>query len=133
MMFVPGIVIFERTSRWEAGIKRHFHSRDVWIRPCRKTADVTTAWQQAPGSLTVIDLSADPETGLRLTRAAATQTPPAPVLALITTQQADLEWPLRELGAISVVQSNITARRLAALCEQYRSRSVQDGATMKVG
>ncbi len=54
-MFAPGIVIYEKTSRWEASLKRYFAERAVQVRPCRLPAQVLTTLAEMPGSVTVIE------------------------------------------------------------------------------
>lgn len=117
-MFLPGIIIFEKGTRWEAGLKRYFLGQDLVIRPCRLVADVAAAWQQAPGSVTLIDLSTDTDIGLRVIRQATSQCPAGPVIAIVTPQQFDLEWPLRELGATCLWSSEAPPRTLAERCHQ---------------
>jgi DNA-binding NtrC family response regulator len=115
-MFAPGIVIFEKTSRWEALLKRYFQDRGVQVRPCRLPAQVPSTLQQMPGSVTVIDLAAGSAQGLRLVAQAQQQIPPGKVIVIASESMSDLEWPAREFGAIAFLSDSVSEEQLGSLC-----------------
>jgi DNA-binding NtrC family response regulator len=115
-MFAPGIVIYEKTSRWEALLKRHFQPLGVQVRPCRLPAQVLAALQAMPGSVTLIDLSAGTAQGLRLIAQAKLQVPAAEVIVVAPQSLADLEWPAREFGALAFLPESVTEADLGLLC-----------------
>lgn len=117
-MFAPGIVIYEKTSRWEALLKRYFHQQDVQVRPCRLPAQVLTTLAAIPGSVTVVDLSAAPAQGLRLITQVKQQVPAGEVIVIAPESLADLEWPAREFGALVFLPESVSESELGALCSK---------------
>lgn len=115
-MFAPGIVIYEKTSRWEALLKRYFQQQDVQVRPCRLPAQVLTTLAAIPGSVTVVDLSAGAAQGLRLITQARQQVPAGEVIVIAPESLADLEWPAREFGAMAFLPESVSEDELGALC-----------------
>lgn len=115
-MFAPGIVIYEKTSRWEASLKRYFAERELQVRPCRLPAQVLTTLAEMPGSVTVIDLAAGTAAALRLIADARRVVPAGSVIAVAPESLADLEWPAREFGAVAFLSSSVSEPELGELC-----------------
>jgi hypothetical protein len=109
----PGIIVFEKRPCREPELKRQFAGRNLNVRPCRSAADVRLLMDRMPGSVLVLDLAAGPDECLRLVGHAA-QVRQAVVVG--PPEFAELEWPLRELGAAAYVLPTIPGRRLAELC-----------------
>ena len=117
-MFAPGVVIFEKTSRWEALLKRYFQGQGIQTRPCRLPADVLTALTAMPGSVAIVDLSAGSAAGLRLIAQIKLNWPDGTVLVIAPAALADLEWPAREFGAIAFLPDTISESDLGVLCSR---------------
>jgi DNA-binding NtrC family response regulator len=115
-MFAPGVVIYEKTSRWEAVLKRYFATHDLQVRPCRLPAQVLTTLAEMPGSVTVIDLAAGTAAGLRLIIQVRQQVPAGAVIVVAPESLADLEWPAREFGALAFLSESVTEGELGRLC-----------------
>ena len=115
-MFSPGVVIYEKTSRWEAVLKRYFANHDIQIRPCRLPAQVLTTLAEMPGSVTLIDLAAGSAAGLRLIIQVRQQVPAGAVIVVAPESLADLEWPAREFGALAFLSESVTDGELGRLC-----------------
>ncbi len=81
-MFAPGIVIYEKSTHWEALLKRYFQSQEVQVRPCRLPAQVLATLEAMPGSVTVIDLAAGTAQGLRLIAQAKSVVPAGAVIVV---------------------------------------------------
>lgn len=123
-MFAPGIVIYEKTSRWEAQLKRYFQGRDVQVRPCRLPSQVLSTLAAIPGSVTVIDLSAGAAQGLRLITQAKQQHPAGQVIVIAAESLSDLEWPAREFGALAFLAESVSEETLGVLCDRQLKFSV---------
>ena len=117
-MFAPGVVIFEKTSRWEALLKRYFQGQGIQTRPCRLPADVLTALTAMPGSVAIVDLSAGSAAGLRLIAQIKLNWPDGTVIVIAPAALADLEWPAREFGAIAFLPDTISESDLGVLCSR---------------
>lgn len=115
-MFAPGVVIYEKSTHWEALLKRYFLGSDIQIRPCRLPAQVLTTLATMPGSVTVIDLAAGAAQGLRLISQAKQLIPPGAVIVIAPESLADLEWPSYEFGALAFVPDSISREALGILC-----------------
>ena len=115
-MFAPGVVIYEKTSRWEALLKRYFGGREIQVRPCRLPAQVLSTLAAMPGSVTVIDLAAGAGAGLRLIAQVRQLVPAGQVIVVAPESLADLEWPAREFGALAFLPDSVSEAELAGLC-----------------
>jgi ActR/RegA family two-component response regulator len=122
-MFAPGVVIYEKSSRWEAMLKRYFQPREVQVRPCRLPAQVLATLAVMPGSVTVIDLAAGAAQGLRLIAQAKQQIPEGEVIVVAPDKLADLEWPAREFGALAFLPETTSESELGALCSRQLRES----------
>lgn len=122
-MFAPGIVIYEKSSRWEALLKRYFQQEDVQVRPCRLPAQVLATLTAIPGSVTIVDLSAGAAQGLRLITQAKQQVPAGEVIVIAPESMVDLEWPAREFGALAFLPESVSEDELGALCSKQLSAS----------
>ena len=121
-MFIPGLVVFEKSTHWEAILRRHFAADERPIRACRTPEDVNIAWRSLPGNLTLIDFDVGGERALNVITQARLETPPTTVMALIANHELELEWPARELGACAVLPKSIAPQTVCDLCEKYFRR-----------
>jgi DNA-binding NtrC family response regulator len=115
-MFAPGIVIYEKSTRWEALLKRYFQTRDIQVRPCRLPAQVLSTLAAMPGSVTVVDLAAGTAQGLRLIAQSKLIVPAGAVIVVAPESLADLEWPAYEFGALAFLPESISGDALGAMC-----------------
>lgn len=116
-MFAPGIVIYEKTRRWEAILKRFFLGTQIQVRSCRLPSEMLQLLAAMPGSVAVIDLKAGSEQGLRLLTQIGWRQPRSQVLVIAPASLADLEWPAREFGAAAFLPDTIAGSDLGRLCE----------------
>lgn len=127
-MFAPGIVIYEKSTHWEALLKRYFHSQDVQVRPCRLPAQVLSTLAAMPGSVTVIDLTAGTAAGLRLIVQAKQMVLAGEVIVIAPEVLLDLEWPAYEFGALVFLAESVSGDELGAICaRQLALHSAQTG------
>lgn len=116
--FVPAVIVFEKSPRWEAELKRRLADDTLRVRPCRSSADALELCRQAPGSAIVLDLAAGAADVLQLLEALLRQRLPARPIVVSPAETAELEWPARELGAIAYVTDRIGGDALAEICRQ---------------
>lgn len=114
--FAPGILVFEKRPRWESELKRQLAGRRLNVRPCRSGADVRNLIDKMPGSVLVLDLAAGPEECLRLVGHASQMRQGGQAIVIGSADFAELEWPLRELGAATFLLPTTPGRQLAAYC-----------------
>jgi DNA-binding NarL/FixJ family response regulator len=108
----------EKAPRWESELKRRLAGREMLVRPCRSPSDVIALCRQSPGSAVVIDFTGGADDGLRLLEALDRQARNISAIVIAARDQADLEWPARELGAAAFVNETIGGAALAALCRR---------------
>src|SRR6516162_5682231 len=116
--FAPAVVLFEKSPRWEAELKRRLAGETLRIRPCRSSADALVLCRQAPGSAVVVDLAAGPAEALQLLEALLNLRLPVRPIVIGSAETAELEWLARELGATAFVSDRIGGDALAAICRQ---------------
>src|SRR5262245_17467850 len=116
--FSPAIVVFERSRRREIQLKRRLAGDRVLVRPCRSAGDLLDLCRARPGSVAVIarDVGAGP--ALRCREDGLTQRLVLASLVIASAEFADLEWPLRELGATAVLPETVRAEKLVRLCRR---------------
>ena len=121
--FVPAVIVFEKSPRWEAELKRRLAGGALRVRPCRSSADALELCRQAPGSAIVLDLAAGTADVLQLLEVLLRQRLPVWPIVVGPEETAELEWPARELGAIAFVSDRIGGDSLAETCRQALNNS----------
>jgi ActR/RegA family two-component response regulator len=124
-MFAPGVVIYEKSRRWESILKRYFLGTQTQVRPCRLPAQMLQILGVMPGSVAVIDLGAGAEQGLRLIWQIGWRQPQSRVLVLAPATLVDLEWPAREFGAAAFLPYTTSYADLGQLCCQQLGNVVR--------
>jgi len=112
----PAVIVFEKSPRWEAELKRRLRSRQLLVRPCRSGADVVSLSRQAPGSVVVVDLASVAADGWRLFAALAERPISVMPVAVASRDLEDLEWAAREMGAVAFITELQGGAALADLC-----------------
>jgi ActR/RegA family two-component response regulator len=118
MQFAAGILVFEAEPRWAPLLKRQLAQAGLLVRPCRAADDVLSIARRMPGATVVVDLAAGPARALHLLAQLLLWHPGAHAVAVVSHETRGLEWTLRELGAISVIDQLEAASRLHAACRQ---------------
>lgn len=117
------IVVFERRRNRLPELQRHFDSPDVRLRGCVSPADVLQSVEEG-ARLVVLVLEEAEAACLELLRRLAELPAPVRVVVVSSRENADLEWPLRELGAAAFLPEDITGDELADVCRRLmRGRS----------
>jgi DNA-binding NtrC family response regulator len=114
----PALFVLENAPRWESELKRRFAGGQWLVRPIRSTSDAVQFSRQSPGSVVVIDFSAGAAEGLRLLESLGRQSPGSLPVVIASREQAELEWPARELGAVDFVSDTIGGDALAVFCQR---------------
>lgn len=116
------VIVYERRPRWAPELQRQFAREDVQVRSCRSTADLTAAAESIAGGLIVLDLDASPGDCLQFLGRHTGRSSGEAVIAVGSKHTAELEWPLRELGAVEVLFDSATGENLARVCRrQWRA------------
>ena len=118
-MSAPEVLVHERRPRWRPELERQFRGEPARVRSCSSLGDLAKAVDAAdPPPLVVLDLDAAPAESLQLL-GRWTGRPGRPAVVAITgPRTADLEWPARELGALTVLPESISCDDLANVCRR---------------
>jgi hypothetical protein len=111
------VLVFEKRPRWEAELKRCLAGDALLVRPCRSVADLLALARAMPGSVAVIDFDGSEAVLRCLNESQAFRTGMQPVV-ILSQEWSELEWPLRELGAVVVFPETIQGAALAAVCRR---------------
>lgn len=115
-MFAPALLVFEKRPRWSTELKRHLAGRRLFIRSHTTAGEIPAALARFPSSLVVLDLASDPAACLGVLRTVYEANLSAKFIAITPPALADLEWPLREAGVMSLVPDTIRGEGLASVC-----------------
>lgn len=120
--FAPAVFVLETHPCWEAELKRGLAGERTLVRPCRSVADLLALCRSMPGSVAVIDLEVGDEAALRCLALVSGQRLIVSPVIIASARALDLEWPLREFGAIAVLPESIRGEQLARLCRRLLPR-----------
>lgn len=121
----PGVIVYEKRPRWEADLKRHLAANRLVVRPCRSGADLLELCRAMSGSVAVIELAVGAESVLHCLEQVLLRRLGALPLVIAPSSAHDLEWPLRELGALAVLPDTSRGESVARVC-----RTMLQGATV---
>ena len=113
------IVVFESRSRWEPELQRQFLEDPVRVRGCRKWSELSSQ----PADTIVIELPSDATGCLQWLGTFMARPRMTPIIVICSTQPADLEWPLREVGVREVIVGELDGEQLARSCRRLWSSS----------
>jgi DNA-binding response OmpR family regulator len=112
------VIVFEKSPRFEAELKRRMSSPQLFVRPCRSGADVVSLSRRAPGSVVVIDLASVAADGWRLLDELAERPFQVSPVAVASRDMEGLEWAAREMGAVAFVTELQGGAALADVCQR---------------
>jgi DNA-binding NtrC family response regulator len=121
MTVKPCIVVFEKEPRWDPELKRQFLGEDVLVRACRSVSDIESKSENAEQTVIVLDLKAEPENCLQFLGQSMGGSPGPPVIVIGSSRVLELEWPVRELGAVEFLADSVSGEDLAKLCKRQWS------------
>ncbi|MEK6259363.1 MAG: hypothetical protein AABP62_12170 [Planctomycetota bacterium] len=110
------IAVFEKRPFWGPELQRQLVARNVLIRECRALGDLIPATNDFAAALILLDIDSAPVDCLAWLSLQFREPLRRPVIACASTDLADLEWTVREAGAIGFVGDDASGRELARLC-----------------
>jgi hypothetical protein len=114
---IGSVAVFEERPWWAPELQRQFRDEPIAVRGCRSAADALRA------DVAVLQLSAAPADVLhslgRLTAAGIDRG----LVVMATSDLADLEWGVRELGVDAFVTEQIAGEDLARLCRRQLEKA----------
>lgn len=120
---VRTIVVFESRPRWEPELQRQFRNESVRVRGCRMLSELSTFAFPPVAEVLVIDLPEDMTECLQwLTKLVAPPRAPS-VIVLCSSETADLEWTLRDVGVREVLVGELSGEQLARTCRRFISNT----------
>ena len=115
------IVVFEKEPRWAPELKRQFLGDDVVVRACRSVSDIKSKSENAEETVIVLDLQAEPANCLQFLGQSMGDSAHPPVIVIGSPRVLELEWPVRELGAVEFFTDSVLGEDLAKLCRRQWS------------
>ena len=120
----PYIVVFEKEPRWAPELKRQFLGDDVTVRACRSVSDIESKWESAEETVIVLDLEAEPANCLQFLGQSMGDSAHPPVIVIGSSRVLELEWSVRELGAVEFLPDSVLGEDLATLCRRQWSHEL---------
>ena len=122
MTVKPCIVVFEKEPRWAPELKRQFLGDDVVVRACRSVSDIESKSESAEETVIILDLQAEPANCLQFLGQFMGDPAHPSVIVIGSARVLELEWPVRELGAVEFLSDSVLGEDLAKLCRRQWSR-----------
>lgn len=119
----PAIIVFERRPCRESELKRRLPPAEVLVRPCRAASDALVLVRAMPGSVLVVDLAVGVETALSLLEQLSALRVSASPVVVADDANAQLEWPLRELGVVAFLHETTSGDDLTELCRRLLGKN----------
>lgn len=113
------MVVFERQPFFAPELQRQFLGEDVAVRACRMAPDVDAG----EADVAVVHLDAAPRDVLQWLARRRVIGRDVPTIVVASEAMAEMEWPVRELGATSFVDEFVGGAHLARLCRKSLRRS----------
>ena len=112
------IVVCEKRPRWTPELQRQFLEDDVHVRGCRSIDDVESICRDLDAQPLILDFEIGAAECLQfLGRYVGTPLLEC-VIVIGSRPTADLEWSVRELGALEFVPEFISGSDLARICRR---------------
>lgn len=110
------VAVFEKRPYWGPELQRQFVARNVLVRECRTLNDLVPAANDFAAAVILLDMDSAPVECLSWLGLQLRESLRRPVIACASTDLADLEWTVRETGAIAFVGDEASGGELARLC-----------------
>lgn len=117
MMEPPHVIIYEQRPRLTPEMQRQFLDDNLRIHTCTNLRDIPSLVQASSQSLLLLDLDADPAGCLQLLGRYIGEMP-LPIICVGSSASAELEWMVRELGALEFLVGPVSGELLANLCRR---------------
>ena len=114
-------MVFESRPRWEPELQRQFRNESVRVRGCRTLSELSVFAFPPIADALVIDLPEDLTECLQwLSKLVAPPKVPS-VIVMCSSEVADLEWALRDVGVREVLVGDSSGEQLARTCRRLIS------------
>jgi DNA-binding NtrC family response regulator len=120
---LPTAIVFEQRPRWAPELERQFADEGVRVIACRSLTDVAERSARTPVGVILLDLQDAAADCLRFLGRRVSDAVALPVLIVGSDQTADLEWPVRDLGALAFFATKIPGDEMASLCRRQWSNN----------
>lgn len=117
----PVAIVFEKRPRWVPELQRQFLNEDVKVVACRSIADVEDRSAGVSTGLILLDLAAEVADCVQYLARHAADPNRLPVVVVGSSDEAPLEWAIRELGAAAFFARRIPGHEMADLCRRQWS------------
>ena len=115
----PVAIVLEKRPRWAPELERQFAGQDVRVVACRSLLDLDERAAGATLGVILLDLTAHTAECLRFLSRRISEPHALPVVAIGSDEVANLEWPVRELGATAFFIRRIPGHEMANLCRRH--------------
>lgn len=110
------VAVFERRPHWGPELQRQLATQNILVQECRSLSDVESTLASFSSRTVLLDLDAAPADCLMWLRERPRSLFTAPVVVCASRDLSDLEWLMRDAGAIAFVNDEVSGRDLARLC-----------------
>ncbi len=117
-MLTPTLLIFESRPRWVPELERQFIGQNVRVRGCGSLSILEERLMQTANNVVILEWEAAPANGLETLAGLMTRIPSPTILVTATAAYRELEWPVRELGAVAFLEEPISGEEMAAYCRR---------------
>ena len=115
---VRTIVVFESRPHWEPELQRQFRDESVRVRGCRSLSELSAFAFPPMADVLVFELPEDLAECLQWLSKLVTPPRVPSVIVLCSSEDADLEWPLRDVGIREVLIGELFGEQLARACRR---------------
>lgn len=112
--------MLERRAWWTPELQRQFASEDVRVRSRRSLGDLPALLESSPHVL-VLEFELAPAGCLQWLGRRVGASAELATIVIGTDRTAELEWLVRELGAVDFVMETVPGHALADLCRRQFS------------
>ena len=112
------ILVFEQEAWWTPELQRQFADSDIAVRMATSASRLLELLTAAGSAVIVIDFDCSPAEALQLLNSLRSLMLPRTILVLGTARTAELECPIRELGAHAFLAHHVTGEELARMCRR---------------
>ncbi len=110
--------VVEKQPRWGPECKRQFAGSGITVQAATNLAAIGPRLAQSPGSVLLLSFANSVADGLRDLAWLAAARVSTQLVVIAAASAADLEWPVRELGAANFFVAPVPGRILTGICRR---------------
>lgn len=114
-----GVVVFERDPYWGPELKRQFAGDWVVVRECRSLNEIHAVAADLEHVVILAVIDAAPAEILNWLERPAITMSRAGLIVISSPDWAELEWPIREAGAMAFMSDETPGVRVAHWCRRW--------------